>query len=347
MAAHSVDRARGRGKHCCCSWSRTAFALSLGPPPLGKDSRSRHRRRPGRQAVAAVRHGRRALASARVAQTTSIRASSSADRATRTGAFVKHPGVDRSALARADRTVRLAAATSCPAARPSPCRSRACSKPRDRGPSARKLRQMRARDRRSSEARAKTRSSRLSHARPLWRQSRGRAGGSLAYFGKEPRRLTLGEAALLVALPQSPEARRPDRAPRRPARPATACSTGSPAPAARRRYRRDAKAEPVPARRRPFPMLAPHAAEEAGSPTAPDQSDPTTHHRRATCSRGSRRLARDRAAHSGRKSRSPSSSVDHRDRRHPRQGRRRPTTSTAPRRTCRHDAGRCARRARR
>ena len=36
---------------------------------------------------------------------------------------------------------------------------------------------------------------------------------SLAYFGKEPRRLTLGEAALLVALPQSPEARRPDRSP--------------------------------------------------------------------------------------------------------------------------------------
>src|SRR5205085_999176 len=32
-----------------------------------------------------------------------------------------------------------------------------------------------------------------------------------AYFGKEPRKLSLGEAALLVAIPQSPEARRPDR----------------------------------------------------------------------------------------------------------------------------------------
>jgi penicillin-binding protein 1C len=41
----------------------------------------------------------------------------------------------------------------------------------------------------------------------------GARAASLAYFGKEPRRLTLGEAALLVALPQSPEARRPDRAP--------------------------------------------------------------------------------------------------------------------------------------
>ena len=40
----------------------------------------------------------------------------------------------------------------------------------------------------------------------------GVRAASLAYFGKEPRRLSLGEAALLVALPQSPEARRPDRA---------------------------------------------------------------------------------------------------------------------------------------
>ena len=32
-----------------------------------------------------------------------------------------------------------------------------------------------------------------------------------AYFGKEPRRLTVSEAALLVALPQLPEKRRPDR----------------------------------------------------------------------------------------------------------------------------------------
>ena len=41
----------------------------------------------------------------------------------------------------------------------------------------------------------------------------GIRAASLAYFGKEPRRLTLGEAALLVALPQSPEFRRPDRFP--------------------------------------------------------------------------------------------------------------------------------------
>ncbi len=41
----------------------------------------------------------------------------------------------------------------------------------------------------------------------------GARAASLAYFGKEPRHLSLAEAALLVALPQSPELRRPDRNP--------------------------------------------------------------------------------------------------------------------------------------
>jgi penicillin-binding protein 1C len=39
----------------------------------------------------------------------------------------------------------------------------------------------------------------------------GVRAASLAYFGKEPKRLTASEAALLVALPQLPERRRPDR----------------------------------------------------------------------------------------------------------------------------------------
>ena len=39
----------------------------------------------------------------------------------------------------------------------------------------------------------------------------GVRAASLAYFGKEPKRLTVAEAALLVALPQLPERRRPDR----------------------------------------------------------------------------------------------------------------------------------------
>jgi penicillin-binding protein 1C len=40
----------------------------------------------------------------------------------------------------------------------------------------------------------------------------GIRAASFAYFGKEPKRLSTAEAALLVALPQAPELRRPDRA---------------------------------------------------------------------------------------------------------------------------------------
>jgi penicillin-binding protein 1C len=43
----------------------------------------------------------------------------------------------------------------------------------------------------------------------------GVRAASLAYFGREPVRLTTAQAALLVALPQSPETRRPDRFPAR------------------------------------------------------------------------------------------------------------------------------------
>jgi penicillin-binding protein 1C len=90
----------------------------------------------------------------------------------------------------------------------------------------------------------------------------GVRAASLAYFGKEPRRLSVGEAALLVALPQSPEQRRPDRSPKaaRDARDrvlARAAGAGviSQAEATR------AKLEPVPIARRDFPKLAPHLAE--------------------------------------------------------------------------------------
>ena len=92
----------------------------------------------------------------------------------------------------------------------------------------------------------------------------GVRAASLAYFGKEPRRLTLGEAALLVALPQSPEARRPDRSLEK-------ASTARDrvldrAVAAGILYASDvarAKYEPVPEARLPMPMLAPHASEDA------------------------------------------------------------------------------------
>jgi penicillin-binding protein 1C len=99
---------------------------------------------------------------------------------------------------------------------------------------------------------------------PFGSNLEGVRAASLAYFGKEPRHLTVGEAALLVALPQSPEARRPDRfadaakqARDRVLERAVerAIITSEEAEAAKR--------EIVPSARRSFPMLAAHAAEEA------------------------------------------------------------------------------------
>ena len=50
----------------------------------------------------------------------------------------------------------------------------------------------------------------LTHA-PYGGNLEGVRAASLAWFGKEPKRLSTAEAALLVALPQLPEKRRPDR----------------------------------------------------------------------------------------------------------------------------------------
>ena len=92
----------------------------------------------------------------------------------------------------------------------------------------------------------------------------GVRAASFAYFGKEPKRLSLAEAALLVALPQSPETRRLDRYPEaaRMARDrvlARMVSEGqvSADDAAR------AKLEPVPRLRKPMPFLAPHATDQS------------------------------------------------------------------------------------
>jgi penicillin-binding protein 1C len=92
----------------------------------------------------------------------------------------------------------------------------------------------------------------------------GVRAASIAYFGKEPKRLSLAEAALLVSLPQSPESRRVDRYP-------------DVARAARDRVldrmvedgrvphedAAQAKATPVPRLRKPLPILAPHSADQA------------------------------------------------------------------------------------
>jgi penicillin-binding protein 1C len=92
----------------------------------------------------------------------------------------------------------------------------------------------------------------------------GVRAASIAYFGKEPKRLSLAESALLVALPQSPETRRLDRYPEA-------------ARAARDRVldrmvedgrvsvedALQAKVTPVPRLRKPMPILAPHSADQA------------------------------------------------------------------------------------
>ena len=90
----------------------------------------------------------------------------------------------------------------------------------------------------------------------------GARAASLSYFGHEPSSLTDGEQALLIALPQSPEARRPDRRPNaaRTARRAVLdkmVRAGTITEAAA--Y--EAANEPLP-RRAPFPALAWHVAGE-------------------------------------------------------------------------------------
>ncbi|HTJ57534.1 MAG TPA: penicillin-binding protein 1C [Devosiaceae bacterium] len=92
----------------------------------------------------------------------------------------------------------------------------------------------------------------------------GIRAASLAYFGKEPTRLTTAESALLVALPQSPEARRPDL---HPAAAKVARDTVLDRMVGEGVLTADdaaaAKREPIPTARRQFPMLAAHLAQEA------------------------------------------------------------------------------------
>ncbi len=96
---------------------------------------------------------------------------------------------------------------------------------------------------------------------PMGGNLEGVRAASFAYFGKEPRQLSAAEAALLVAIPQSPERRRPERA-------------GKSARAARDRVLvrglehgiidqvlfDKAASRPVPDRRLAMPMQAPHLA---------------------------------------------------------------------------------------
>lgn len=91
----------------------------------------------------------------------------------------------------------------------------------------------------------------LQHA-PYGGRIEGVRSATFTWFGKEPTRLTEAEAALLVALPQAPETRRPDRHP-------------DAAQAARDRVLARVGADPsqtrVPTQARALPGLAPHHAD--------------------------------------------------------------------------------------
>ncbi|WP_442915777.1 penicillin-binding protein 1C [Leisingera sp. SS27] len=105
----------------------------------------------------------------------------------------------------------------------------------------------------------------LTHA-PYGGAAEGIRAATYSWFGKEPKRLTSAEAALLVALPQSPERRRPDRFPQAASEARDrvlermhhqGILTGEQAEAARR--------TPLPHRMAAFPRLAPHLADRVAA----------------------------------------------------------------------------------
>ncbi|HKV15297.1 MAG TPA: penicillin-binding protein 1C [Reyranella sp.] len=111
---------------------------------------------------------------------------------------------------------------------------------------------------------------------PMGGNLEGVRAASFAYFGKEPKQLTVAQAALLVALPQSPERRRPDRA-------------GNAAHAGRDRVLERglehgtidrasfdrAESEALPYRRLALPLNAPHLAAWLAA-SSPGRVVPTT-----------------------------------------------------------------------
>ncbi|MBS0224289.1 MAG: penicillin-binding protein 1C [Proteobacteria bacterium] len=111
---------------------------------------------------------------------------------------------------------------------------------------------------------------------PMGGNLEGVRAASFAYFGKEPRQLTAAQAALLVAIPQSPERRRPDRA-------GDAARLGRDRVLERglengtidRASFDRAESEAVPHRRLALPMHAPHLAAWLAS-QSPGTVVPTT-----------------------------------------------------------------------
>jgi penicillin-binding protein 1C len=122
----------------------------------------------------------------------------------------------------------------------------------------------------------------------------GVRAASLAYFGKEPKRLTVSEEAMLVALPQLPEKRRPDRNPKTAlaARDRVLQRMVSAGNLSEREAAR-AALDPVPQTRRALPALAAHAADLALRNATPGTAPQLTI--RKSVQRGLEAVARDAA----------------------------------------------------
>ncbi|MGL5446032.1 MAG: penicillin-binding protein 1C [Rhabdaerophilum sp.] len=122
----------------------------------------------------------------------------------------------------------------------------------------------------------------------------GVRAASLAYFGREPKRLSLAESALLIALPQAPETRRPDRfaevANRARDRVLARVQGAGILPDAdiARGFE-----EPVPTQRRAFPRHAAHRAEALVAEKPAERRIVTTYDRLMQASLEA--LARERA----------------------------------------------------
>mgnify|MGYP003668311020 CR=1 FL=1 len=111
----------------------------------------------------------------------------------------------------------------------------------------------------------------------------GVRAASWAWFGREPDRLTPDQIALLIALPQSPEIRRPDLNPQfAQASRARILDRMAQAGLLAGDVAREAADAPIPSRR-PFPALAWHAADEAV------RSSPETDEIRTTLDHGLQR----------------------------------------------------------
>ena len=188
--------------------------------------------------------------------------------------FTRHPGVDPLAVLRATGSAVLHGRISSGASTLTMQTARLLE-PRPRNLGSKLIEMVRAIQLEARYSKAQVLALYLTLA-PYGGNLEGVRAASLAYFGHGPETLTPGEQALLIALPQSPEARRPDRHPEAArlarahvldklvrARLITAAAA------------QEAAADPTP-RRTPFPALAWHFAGEAARRAPADQASVMT-----------------------------------------------------------------------